>query len=504
MSDIKLNTVQKYIIELSDIINTPKQEIVGKHKKIINLLLKNYGIEKFIPIYNPPDKINFIHPKSPDKIKLREEVAAVIVPSTLTDRILFAYDSNNESDPKKLLITKKPFIFDIFDKHNREALCDYEMPLHIDDKTITKIKDSLTSEMQSMEDRALGCMMGMAIGDSLGAPYEFLPYRPNGSPMSTDGLGEPDLDEIDNRFKIKPGQWTDDTSMGLCLADSLLASDFNLDPLDLMMRFSAWWNLGYNNAFSRDNTRSSGRGSVGLGGSIGASLNSFKNEMNGFTKSGTEETSGNGSIMRLAPVPILYYMSEDSAAMFAKNQSYTTHKGLEAAHCAALMAIIIVRAINSVDSDPYHRKISVFDSLKTYENVLCPSVQYLARSEIEPGGDPNRDWRWMVWPPGSYMYSPKRVSDQTGYVGSYAMDALAMALHCVYATDSVAKALLFAANIRGDCDSVAAITGQIAGAIYGYSALPVEWINLVEKWDRGGRIKKLALSLFHRIPAKRD
>merc|ERR1719331_405389 len=105
-----------------------------------------------------------------------------------------------------------------------------------------------------------------------------------------------------NKFELKPGQWTDDTSMALCLADSLLACR-DLHSRDLRLRFLNWWHFGYNNAFKNDDKwRSCTRcGSVGLGGNIGASFREFQEDPADFTSSGDRQTNWNGSIMRLAP-----------------------------------------------------------------------------------------------------------------------------------------------------------------------------------------------------------
>ena len=110
--------------------------------------------------------------------------------------------------------------------------------------------------LRADEDRACGALLGMAVGDALGAPLEFMAVRHRGTPPSLDDQGRllPGA-SARNVFALKPGQWTDDTAMGLCLADSLLASGFRLRPSDLMLRFNAWWLAGYNNAFAHDDAR---------------------------------------------------------------------------------------------------------------------------------------------------------------------------------------------------------------------------------------------------------
>jgi len=83
--------------------------------------------------------------------------------------------------------------------------------------------------------------------------------------------------------------------------------------------------------------------------------------------------------------------------------------------------------------------------------VIC-----LSRGEAEAGEDPNRNWEWRR---EDYRYAPARAQSQPGYIGSYAMDGLAMALHCVYSTDSFEEAVLKCVNMAGDADTVGAITG---------------------------------------------
>jgi len=120
------------------------------------------------------------------------------------------------------------------------------------------------------EDRAFGAMFGMAVGDALGAPVEFLPvdYKAN----DLKGMGT----ERAGRFKLQPGQWTDDTSMGLCVADSLLTMG-RFNGHDMMHRFLAWWFCGYDNPkrFEEDEKFHT---SCGLGGIVKSAFRSYIEE----------------------------------------------------------------------------------------------------------------------------------------------------------------------------------------------------------------------------------
>jgi ADP-ribosyl-[dinitrogen reductase] hydrolase len=228
------------------------------------------------------------------------------------------------------------------------------------------------------------------MGDSWGHCLEFVPVQYEKTIIKA-------LDETNfkapgvlNRFRLKAGQYTDDSSMGLCLADSLLTNG-HVDCLDLRKRFVMWWYLGYNNAFRhdagnrKDNTRR-GR-SVGLGGQISYSLKSFIEDPKQIYPSGDENMSGNGSIMRLCPLPIFYRDSETEFMVSeAMKQSFTTHSGIQSAECAALLSYVIVAAIksgvkcgkdflDSLDFEPIMQYL-VTDAVKSIANSVQNEVSF--------------------------------------------------------------------------------------------------------------------------------
>merc|ERR1712048_1227405 len=90
-----------------------------------------------------------------------------------------------------------------------------------------------------------------------------------------------------------------------------------------------------------------------------------------------------------------------------------------------------------------------------------------------------------------------RADDNPWYIGGYVMDCMAMALHCVWTSDSLPATILKAANLGGDADTVAAVAGQIAGAIWGASTVPPAWRRRLECWDGGDTVLRAWL-LFHR------
>jgi len=325
-----------------------------------------------------------------------------------------------------------------------------------------------------------------------------------------------------NSFGLQPGQWTDDSSMGLCLADSLLCNR-GFNPRDLRMRFLYWWNCGYNNAFGNDTTRGY-KSSVGLGGNISQSFGEFQRGGTEYTTAGDRNTCGNGSVMRLAPAPVYFWADTSLAEKYSYAQSKTTHQGDEAAECCRIMAFIISRCMRyrgtnqslATQKDASDPKAAVLASAYPLTAIQALtdmsanfksdvySIQCLAKSEQEKEHESNkkheledRNWNWKN---AKFEYSPRRARMQPGYVGSYAMDALAMALHCVWTTTNFKDALCKCANTRGDCDSTCSVTGQLAGAIYGATAIPATWIQFVQQWDNGGDVALKAYKMVHHIP----
>lgn len=342
--------------------------------------------------------------------------------------------------------------------------------------------------------RAMGSMCGMAIGDAVGHVYEFMPA------VDTPGPDRFDLSTMSfiggsNSFGLKRGQWTDDASMGLCMADSLIMKrDFN--GSDMRVRFWCWWNRGYNNAFRKDPTRSA---SVGLGGNISKSLMALtagRGKTVPPRYDSRTEDAGNGSLMRFTPVAI-FFCDADPNKLYeiARLSSYTTHPGIIAAEACSLLAHLIAAALRlpagTVDAKSF---------------LELETARYLERSGLatksgwgydqmiwlttgRPIHDTERCWRWRetnldiagtLKARGS-RYNGYPVS--AGYFGSYSLDGLALALWSVYHTSGFDEAVVKSVNLLGDADSHGSITGQLAGALYGVNAIHPQFMQWLNDWD---------------------
>lgn len=398
---------------------------------------------------------------------------------------------------------EKLFEFPYCVDNNPKLIADYQCnclskyTIIKDDELKKEIQRKIFSlgEFSSIESRALGCFMGMMIGDALGAPLEFSRVQYNTITL-TDFSQKDQWEYPFNKFGLLPGQWTDDASMGLCLAESLYKyPEFN--PIDLRVRFLNWWNFGYRNSFANDDLRHS----VGLGGCIGSSFSEFTSNKSEYTIAGNKNTSGNGSIMRLAAVPITYHRDIDLALSIAEKQSKTTHQGEESAECCRLMSFYIILFLTSDnDNESFEeRKNRVFNAARVHFSSPLYSINCLVRSEKEEGekcelNPKDREWNWKD---EDFKYCESRATAQPGYIGSYAMDGLAMALHCVWTTNSFEDALIKAINLRGDSDTVGSITGQIAGSLYGIENVPKNWIKAVQQFDNNGDAALTSMKLVH-------
>lgn len=383
-------------------------------------------------------------------------------------------------------------------------------------------------------DRAVGALVGCAIGDAVGAPLEFIPATDTPNPDFSFSSSTMSYRAQYNKFELKRGQWTDDASMALCIADSLIICD-GFDGSDVRARFHGWWTRGYNNAFRFDDTRST---SVGLGGNIMQSLAALKpGETPPPVFERENEDAGIGSVMRVSPISIFYHRDIDASMEYARASSYTTHPGPLAAEACAFLSFAISRAIAAHSCLDLNKEVKMSreasgagnrgvglnaqsfleetvaeyiakiqhmrESIDLDPRIVAAleSMTRLLRSQ-EPADSTERCWNWRYdnleieatmnrrYPEyNGYPVSP-------GYFGSFCMDGLAMALWAVYHSTNFGEAIEKCVNLLGDADSTAAVAGQLAGAIYGYSKIDQRFIKNMNQWDKGSIAVRGALLYF--------
>jgi ADP-ribosyl-[dinitrogen reductase] hydrolase len=295
--------------------------------------------------------------------------------------------------------------------------------------------------MPNYLERCSGSLVGLACGDAVGTSVEF---RSRGSfaPL-TDMIGG-------GPFQLAPGQWTDDTSMALCLAESLLSKD-GFDATDQMARYLNWWYWGY---------LSSTGDCFDIGMTVRSALRSFEATRDPFAGSTDPSSAGNGALMRLAPVVLFFHPDRAKVQTFAVESTRTTHGAPEALDCSRLLARVVGRGLEGASKDEMLNHADL--------ELSSPKVAALAA--------------------GSYFDKVEAEVFGTGY----AVASLEAALWCFRTTDSFGTAVLRAANLGDDADTTAAIVGQIAGAYYGIHAIPGHWRA---KLHMGQEIEEMALKL---------
>ena len=290
-------------------------------------------------------------------------------------------------------------------------------------------------------DRAVGCFVGLAVGDALGTTLEFT--KRDSSPLHTEMTGG-------GPFDLEPGQWTDDTAMALALAASL-GERGKFDAVDISRRFIAWW---------REGTYSCTGTCFDIGGATAAALATIERSGNPFGGRTSPTAAGNGSLMRLAPAVLFAFPDEELAVETAWKQSRITHATAQAIDACGVLARILVRSIRTGAPAALTAVLP--------GDTLHPSVREVAA--------------------GAFRTATRDEIASSGYV----VDTLKAALWAVHSTDSFEDALVLAVNLADDADTVGAVTGQIAGAIYGASAIPERWLAPLAWRDR---IEAAALQL---------
>ena len=297
--------------------------------------------------------------------------------------------------------------------------------------------------------RYQGSLMGLAAGDAVGTTVEFM--RPGSFPPVTDLVGG-------GPFRLKPGEWTDDTSMALCLADSLITCG-GFDPGDQMDRYLRWRDDGY--------LSSNGR-CFDIGITVSDALNRYRDTGEPFAGSIDPYSAGNGSLMRLAPVPLFFASNPEHAIHMSGESSRTTHGATTCIDACRYFGGLIVGAVQGESKEEllsprYSSVAGLWD-----RQSLCAEIDEIAAGSFKSKEAPE-------------------------IVGSgYVVKSLEAALWAFHKSSTFEEGCLLAVNLGDDADTTAAIYGQIAGAFYGLDDIPPQWRELIAE---GALITKLANGL---------
>lgn len=245
-------------------------------------------------------------------------------------------------------------------------------------------------------------------------------------------------------FRLRPGEWTDDTSMALCLAESLLECRA-FDPVDQLERYVRWW---------RDGHLSSNGSCFDIGIQTREALAEFERSRSANPANPDPERCGNGSIMRLAPVPLAFALDIDAALERSGQSSLTTHPAVRAVDACRYLGALVAAAATGTPKD------AVLAQGFWQWGDLHPEIAQVAR--------------------GSFARKQPPEIRGDGYV----VRSLEAALWALAATRTFRDGALLAVNLGEDADTTGAVYGQLAGAIYGEQGIPAEWRSKLALHDR--------------------
>lgn len=281
-------------------------------------------------------------------------------------------------------------------------------------------------------DRYRGCLLGLAAGDALGTTLEF--ERPGSFEPLTDMVGG-------GPFGLKPGEWTDDTSMALCMAESLVTRKA-FDPVHQLELYVKWYREGHLSVKGR---------CFDIGNTTQSALARFERTREPFSSSTNLNEAGNGSLMRLAPAPLAFADDPAEAIRIAGDSSRTTHGALECVDSCRYFAGLLLSAINGISkqvmlNNDYEPAKKCF-----LEKPLAPKVADVASGSFK-------------------VIEPPQIRG-SGYV----IHTLEAALWAFHHTDNFRDGALKVVNLGEDADTTGAVYGQIAGAYYGVDGIPPDW-----------------------------
>lgn len=291
------------------------------------------------------------------------------------------------------------------------------------------------------KDMIMGCLVGLAVGDAYGTTYEFksrtqMPTEEN-LPDNIVGGGP---------FNLKPGEWTDDTSMALCLAESVIEKGWN--PHDQMKRYINWWQVGYNSVTGE---------CFDIGGATRRALGWF-NMTRGTEFVQDTQAAGNGVLMRLAAIPMILHGQPTAVLASCAYESIMTHPSSQSIECSMLMGAMIDKILSG---ERDKKKILNFETLldkagKNYYQGMYAQYKCHNNGRIE-------DIKKVA-----YADSPASMISGDGYC----VLTFEAALWAFLNTDSYKAGLKKVVALGDDTDTTGAVYGQIAGAYYGLNAIP--------------------------------
>ncbi|HEX8834635.1 MAG TPA: ADP-ribosylglycohydrolase family protein [Abditibacteriaceae bacterium] len=302
-----------------------------------------------------------------------------------------------------------------------------------------------------------GCLLGLAVGDALGAPLEWMEapviQRKHGRVTEMIGGGW---------LKVLPGQTTDDTQQTILLAESLLQNDA-FAPDDIAERLVAWFDTNppdIGNHTRAVLARIKGVGAKG-NSAPGTQTTDWKTASLAVQRS-SPSAAGNGSVMRCAPIALFDWQDTSTRIEHSRVQSEITHAHQECQWSCAIVTSFLAHAVTTGIRDAaLDRALEECKDAPGHIRKRVTVATGKSRNELNP----------------------------TGYV----LDTVDCAIWALMNTYTFEEALVEAVNLGGDTDTIGAVCGALAGAFYGEADIPPRWLEKLHDRERiAGLADKLA------------
>ena len=331
----------------------------------------------------------------------------------------------------------------------------------------------------STSSRIRGSLYGVAVVDALGGPVEF---KARGKFKLVTRY------RYNSNFDLAPGTWTDDTSMTLCLAQSLVERSGDFDVHDQVRRYVRWKDEGYMSATGR---------CFDIGNATTEALGIWKEYVEGTGDSCVEEigryrgmidrtlnrevctrilplnetymkrqsSCGNGSLMRCAPIPLVYHRSPTKAQQFAAEASFPTHPHPTCLQACQIYTHLIVQILKH---DTNNSKINIWNALQVFDSIDDAGFGSAGNTSSALTSTFHKYKNLET-----FRYTSSDFIRSSGYV----VHTLEAALWAFFTSDTFAEGALKVVNLGDDADTVGAVYGGLAGAWYGLEAIPDDWVK---------------------------
>lgn len=301
----------------------------------------------------------------------------------------------------------------------------------------------------NIKDALLPTIYGGIIGDMLGVPVEFRKrgtYKIEG----VTGFGT---------YNQKPGTWSDDTSMTFCLMQNIIEKG---NAEDLMNKFVDYAEKGYMTPYGK---------MFDIGRTTVESIRRFKNGIPANECGGnTEYDNGNGALMRIAPITFLLYNNFDfnEKAEVIKEYSQLTHGHPRSIVASIIYIELLLRLYwNNTLRVGLDRVLNLFNTVLPEGHIYREELKNYSRIFDK-----------------DFFKTPEEEIKSSGYV----VDTLEAAIWCLGTTDNFKDAVLKAVNLGGDTDTIASITGSLAGMLYKMDSIPEEWLEAIADKENVDRL----------------